>query len=107
MRRTLRREGYEIITAESPFDALALIDGHEIDLVLSDQMMPGMRGIELLKEIGRRRPGVARLLMSGWTGETGTQELARLGIGGLIAKPWEDSELKEVLRKSLAPVARD
>jgi len=107
MRRSLRREGYELLTAEGPLEALAMIDRRKIDLVLSDQMMPGMNGIELLAEIGRRQPGAARLLITGWTAEAGLGELAKLGIEGPIAKPWEDAELKETLRKALAPVARD
>ncbi|MBW2291466.1 MAG: response regulator [Deltaproteobacteria bacterium] len=107
MRRTLRREGYEILTVEGPFEALAMIDEHKVDLVLSDQKMPGMSGVELLEEIGRRQPGIARLLITGWIGETGASELAELGIQGPIAKPWDDAELKEMLRKALAPVSRD
>ncbi len=101
MRRTLRREGYEILTAEGPVAALAMIDERKIDLVLSDQMMPGMSGIDLLEEIERRQPEAARLLITGWTGETGAPELARLGIQGPITKPWDDAELKEMLRKAL------
>lgn len=107
MRRALRREGYEILTAEGPYEALALIEDRQIDLVLSDHMMPGMRGVELLEEIGRRQPGAARLLITGWTAEVGREELIQLGIQGPLAKPWDNSELKEDLRKALALVARD
>lgn len=104
MRRSLRREGYEILIADGPDQALATIDERKVDLVLSDQMMPGMHGIELLEEIARRQPGAARLLITGWTADAGLQDLAKLGIQGPIAKPWEDAELKETLRKALAQV---
>jgi response regulator RpfG family c-di-GMP phosphodiesterase len=104
MRRSLRREGYEILIADGPDQALATVDERKVDLVLSDQMMPGMHGIELLKEIERRQPGAARLLITGWTADAGLQDLAKLGIQGPIAKPWEDAELKETLRKALAQV---
>ena len=103
----MRREGYEILLATGPNEALALVDGRRVDLVLSDQRMPVMRGVELLEEIARRQPWAARLLMTGWTAEAGTPELAQLGIQGPIAKPWEDAELKEMLRKALAVVKRD
>ncbi len=104
MRRVLRREGYEILTAAGSAEALALIDERNVDLVLSDQMMPGMRGVELLEEIGRRRPKVVRLLITGWSEELRADELASLGIQGPLAKPWDDAELKETLRKALAVV---
>ncbi len=104
MRRMLRRERYEIVTAEGPFEALALLDEREVDLVLSDQKMPGMCGVELLAEIGRRHPRVARILITGWAEAVEEDELARQGIQGPLAKPWEDAELKEALRKAVAMV---
>ncbi|MCH7868834.1 MAG: response regulator [Myxococcales bacterium] len=104
MRRTLRREGYEILTAEGPFEALSVIDQRNVDLVLSDQMMPGMRGVELLEEIGRRSPKVVRMLITGWAEEIKADELGSLGIQGPLPKPWDDAELKETLRKALAVV---
>lgn len=106
MRRTLRREGYEVLWAESPEAALARLDERSVDLVLSDQMMPGMRGIELLAEVGRRQPRAARILITGWADAITPDELARLGISDLLTKPWEDSVLKEALRKALAQVDR-
>ena len=105
MRRALRREEYEILTADGPYEALEMIDQQSIDLVLSDQMMPGMRGTELLEEIGRRRPQVVRILITGWTESMRADELGALGIQGPLAKPWDDAELKETLRKALAVVA--
>jgi CheY-like chemotaxis protein len=106
MRRTLRREGYEILTALGPHEALTLIDKREIDLVLSDQMMPVMRGIQLLEEIGRRRPQVVRMLITGWSEELLAEQLGALGIQGPIAKPWDDAQLKVTLRKALAVVGK-
>jgi DNA-binding NtrC family response regulator len=61
-----------------------------------------MRGVELLEEIGRRRPKIIRLLITGWSGELRADELASQGIQGPVAKPWDDAELKETLRKALA-----
>jgi DNA-binding NtrC family response regulator len=106
MRRSLRREGYEILTAEGPRQALELIDAHHVDLVLCDQMMPEMGGVQLLEEIGQRNPKAARLLITGWPDDVGADELAERGITGPLAKPWEDAELKETLRKALAQVQR-
>ena len=102
LQRTLRREGYDIVTAESATRALAILGERPIDLVLSDQKMPGMSGLELLEEAGRLRPDAALLLFTGWTQEIPQQELASLGIHALITKPWDDAALKQTLREALA-----
>ncbi len=107
MRRTLRREGYEILTAGTPDEALARVQERVVDLVLCDEMMPEMRGVELLTRIGEQQPNAARLLMTGWTDAVANRELEALGIQGPLSKPWDDAALKESLRKALAAVVRD
>ena len=60
LRRTLRREGYEILTAESVAEALRILGSREVDLVLTDQKMPGMSGLEFLEQVAAQHPAVAR-----------------------------------------------
>jgi len=101
LRRTLRREGYEILTAETPAEALRILDERAVDLILSDQKMPGMSGLELLARAAERRPGAARLLITGWTEEVPQRQLEELGVRALLPKPWDDGELKRTLRQAL------
>ena len=101
LRRTLRREGYEILTAETARDALRTLDERPVDAILSDQKMPGMSGLALLAEASHRQPGAVRLLITGWTEEIPQQELAEVGVFALINKPWDDAALKTTLRKAL------
>jgi len=101
LQRTLRREGYEILTAGSAAAALRLLDEQPIDLVLSDQKMPGSSGLAILREAARRRPEAARLLITGWPDEVPAAELRRLGIRALIPKPWDAETLKKALRDAL------
>jgi len=101
LRRALRKEGYEILTASTPKEALALLDEREIDAVLSDHKMPGMTGLQILREARRRRPGAARLLISGWPEAVQQRELDALAVQALIPKPWDDAELKAELRAAL------
>ncbi|MEE9607368.1 MAG: response regulator [Myxococcota bacterium] len=105
LRRTLRREGYEILTAETPDEALRVLGQRPVDLVLSDQKMPGMSGLQLLAEAARRRPDAARVLITGWTEAIPREELDRLGVRALITKPWDDADLKRTLRQALAAVS--
>jgi CheY-like chemotaxis protein len=102
LRRALRREGYEILTAESALEALRVLDGRAVDLILSDHKMPGMSGIELFDKASRLRPGVRKVLITGWTEAVPREELARVGVNALIPKPWDDAQLKQTLREVLS-----
>jgi len=99
--RALRREGYELLSAERPEDALRLVEERAIDCVLSDYKMPAITGLELLERIAKRRPHAARLLITGWNTEVDRGELERLGVQAVLSKPWDDSELKRALRKAM------
>ena len=72
VRRTLNRRGYRVIEARNAAEALRTFELHaqEIDLVLSDAIMPGMSGPELLAKIHARSPGMPLVLMSGYTKDT-------------------------------------
>jgi response regulator RpfG family c-di-GMP phosphodiesterase len=100
LRRTLRREGYEILTAESVAEALRTLGSRKVDLVLTDQKMPGMSGLEFLAQVASRYPDVARLLITGWPEEIPSDQIEVLGIRALIPKPWDDQELRSVLREN-------
>jgi response regulator RpfG family c-di-GMP phosphodiesterase len=98
LRRSLRREPYEILAAETWGDALRLCDAHPIDLVLSDHKMPGMTGLQLLERIAARRPQVIRMLITGWTEAIPEDAMRAVGVRAVVSKPWEDAALKETLR---------
>lgn len=101
LRRSLRREGWVILTAESGPEALEALAREPVDLVVSDQKMPGMSGTQLLQEVARRHADVARVVLTGWPEEIPAAERAALGIRALIPKPWDDAELKATLRAHL------
>jgi response regulator RpfG family c-di-GMP phosphodiesterase len=101
LKRTLRREGYEILLADSPGEALRVLEERDVDLVLTDHKMPGMTGIELLAEAARLRPDAARLMITGWAGEVPRDQISALDVKVLIPKPWDDGELKAALASHL------
>lgn len=61
----LQKQGYRVVTAVSGKEALTMLDEGEINLVLSDQLMPGMTGTELAKVIKAERPAMPVILISG------------------------------------------
>ena len=102
LRRTLRREAFDLVTAETPDAGLRILEERPVDLVLSDAKMPGMNGLEFLSLAAEARPNVMRMLITGWTEEIPTEDLQRAGVCALITKPWEDDKLKATLRRALA-----
>jgi len=102
LKRCLRREGYEILTANSPHDGIDILEERSVDLVLSDHKMPGMSGLAFLERAARLRPESRRVLITGWPGEVSDEEMRRLRVRAMITKPWDDTELKDTLRRVLA-----
>jgi len=101
LRRSLRREGFEIVSAESPAEALDVLDAQRVDFVLSDHKMPGMSGLELLERVAGRWPEVGRALLTGWPEEVPASRAKAAGILAVLPKPWDDGELKQLLRDRL------
>jgi len=101
VQRPLRREGYAILTAETTAEELAILAERSVDLIVSDQKMPGMSGLEFLARAIVLQPGAARLLITGWTEEVPREEMEALGIRALLPKPWDDGQLKQAVREAL------
>ena len=101
LRRALRREGYEIVTAETAAEALRILDERPVDAILSDHKMPGMSGVQFLEEASRRRPDAVRMIITGWNEEIPPARLEEVGVCALVTKPWDDARLKATLRRAL------
>ena len=99
----LQMLGYRVLTAAHPNDGLALGDKHadEIDLVLTDVVMPGMNGPEMARQLVVRHPYLRILYLSGYGPET----LAPLGISwdgpALLKKPFTMDALVERVRGAM------
>src|SRR5688572_8679426 len=99
VRRVLEEQGYEIIEARDGHDALRICGqrGDELDLVLSDVIMPGMGGRELASSLAATRPTLPILFMSGYNDDG---ELA-MGDTGVLAKPFTSETLARQVREAL------
>jgi len=97
----LLRQKFQLHTAEDAEAALEIVDSQEIQVVMSDQRMPGMMGDALLAEISRRSPATIRILLTGYAD---IQDVIRaLNTGGLfryLTKPWDLDELLDVLNEA-------
>jgi CheY-like chemotaxis protein len=95
--------GYRVLQANDGPSALKLVDEHlDIDLVLSDVVMPGgMKGPDLARHVLKRRPDVKLLYMSGYADDAGFRDGAFEPYAELISKPFQSEELARKLREVL------
>ncbi|MFL6111759.1 MAG: response regulator, partial [Catenulispora sp.] len=100
----LSRSGYQVTEAPSPDKALVLLDvaKSEVDLLLSDIVMPGMSGIELAESVRAIRPGTPVLLMSGYTAGTLPDDASLPPGVSLIRKPFTRAALLGAVEQALA-----
>lgn len=97
--RLFRRDGYQILTANSVAEAFDLLASNHAQVILSDQRMPDMSGTEFLTRVRDLYPDTVRLILSGYTDLATITETINLGaIYRFLTKPWNDDELREHIR---------
>lgn len=95
LRRLLRSEGYRILTANSGAEAIELLKTETVDVVMSDQRMPGMAGVDLLRVAKEMQPECVRIVLSGYTElQAVTSAINDGAIYKFLCKPWDDAHLK-------------
>jgi PAS domain S-box-containing protein len=101
--RLLRKRGFVVSTFTSGEDALAwLRDGNgHVDVVVTDQNMPGMSGIDVAIEVGRLRPGLRTVLITGHVSDDLLARAAEVGVHEVMAKQDSMAELGEAIGELL------
>lgn len=96
LKRLLRRDGYRIITAGSAEEGLQrLAEEGEVDVIVSDQRMPGMNGVEFLRRAKDLVPHTVRMVLSGYTELQSIIDAVNEGaIYRFLTKPWDDQHLR-------------
>jgi DNA-binding NtrC family response regulator len=102
----LERAGYEVLESESATRSLELLDDPRVSLVLSDVLMPGLTGLELLQEVQRRRPGLPVLLVTGAGTQDNLAEARGSGAAGVLLKPFSASDLVDRVEKAIEHAGR-
>jgi CheY-like chemotaxis protein len=92
--RALERAGYAVVVARDGLEAVAVAERHEgvIDLLVTDVVMPGMRGPEVATRLREQRPGLRVLFVSGYA-EDAVGPDGVLAFGAFLAKPFRTAEL--------------
>lgn len=107
--RSLAAEGFEIHQAGSGQRALEILETVAVSVVISDQRMPGLSGIDLLSQVKERWPHIERIIVTGYTDPTELCRAVDRGIiRGWLPKPWNREELCELVNAAVSSArARD
>jgi CheY-like chemotaxis protein len=100
----LSRHGFQVLVAANGIEAIDLFKRHPADIaaIVLDLSMPGMSGVEALRELRKIRPGVKAIVSSGYT-EAETMALFQgQRVSGFIQKPYTPRQLLDKLRSALA-----
>jgi DNA-binding NtrC family response regulator len=102
LQRELRREPYEFLTTEKPEEAVTWVLEKKASILIADQRMPGISGLEILEMVMTCSPETSRVLLSGQTDLTGILRRTRIqAIQKLVRKPWDADDLRSMLRSLL------
>lgn len=103
LERIFLDDDYEILTANSGEEGLELLDqSAQVQVVISDYRMPGMNGVDFLKEVFGRRPETIRIVLSGYADTAAVVAAINEGkIYKFIPKPWNDDELRLTVAKAI------
>lgn len=98
----LFRQECQVITAESGSEALNLLQQHDVALLISDQRMPEMTGIELMKQTVALRPQMVKILLTGYTDVGALIESINCGlVYRYVTKPWNNDDLRLTVSRAL------
>ena len=105
LKRSMRKEGYQLHLTTDVEDALRLIGSEHIDVVVSDHLMPAMTGIEFLALSARLHPDVIRIMLTGQADvDMAIRAINEGQVNRFLTKPWDDAQLKFVLRDAAREV---
>jgi CheY-like chemotaxis protein len=103
LKRLFRREGYKLLTAQSGAEALELLACNPVDVIVSDQRMPGMTGVDFLRRTKALHPHTIRMTLSGFTDLQSIIDAVNEGaVYKFLTKPWDDDRLREHVAQAFA-----
>jgi FixJ family two-component response regulator len=96
LKRLFRRDGYRVLTAESGAQGLEVLLANRVDVIISDQRMPGMTGVEFLRRAKELRSDTVRMTLSGYTDLQSIIDAVNEGaVYKFLTKPWDDARLRD------------
>jgi response regulator RpfG family c-di-GMP phosphodiesterase len=95
------RRDFEIHTCQEPHEAVRMLDDQEFHVVLSDQRMPRISGVEFFELIMPDHPDVSRVLVTGYADTDAVVDAINKGqVYRFVSKPWNEEELRSVIKSA-------
>jgi diguanylate cyclase (GGDEF)-like protein/PAS domain S-box-containing protein len=95
LKRQLRGTGLRILTAPGGKEGLVLLETEQVDVIVADQRMPGMTGVDFLRAVKHSHPETVRIVLSGFTELQSVTDAVNEGaIYKFLTKPWDDTQLR-------------
>lgn len=95
LKRLLRQDRYDIVTAGNGQEALEILSKRLVDVIVTDQRMPGMTGVEFLRLAKESCPDTVRIVLSGYTELQSVTDAVNEGaVYKFLTKPWDDVQLR-------------
>lgn len=101
LRRVLVQDGYEVDTAGSSEAAFRMLDEQNYGLVVTDIILPGISGLQLLKDCRKKNPGIKFVIITAYASIETAVEATRAGAFDYLVKPIRHPEIKETIKKAL------
>lgn len=96
------RRDFDVYVAQSARDGRKILDTNEIGVIITDQRMPGMTGIEFLESILDVYPDTIRILLTGFSDMNAVMDAINRGqVYKYLVKPWQNEELKLYIQNAL------
>jgi len=99
MENILEQQGHQVVTAEDGVVALKAFGDEDFDLVLLDLGLPQMNGYRVAEEMKKLKPQIQIILATGWRDDVDRDRMASIGIGRVVAKPFQSGELLRTIEE--------
>ena len=101
LQRVFQREGYEVDIADSAESAFILLEEKSYDLIITDIILPGISGIELLVKYRKKNPSQKVIVITAFASLASAVEAIKAGACDFIVKPLMHDEMKRAVRNAL------
>ena len=98
----LKKDGHEVMTTDNGREALAMIDEHAPDLIITDIMMPYASGLEIVGSVNQHQKKIPVIVLSAMGQENVVLEAFNLGADDFITKPFSPNELSMRVKRLMA-----
>ena len=101
-RRVLEKAGHKVLTASDGLEAVSLALANPLDMILMDVAMPGMDGLEAMRQIKAQKPGMAIVIASAHSMASDRERFLAAGADDVLSKPFRLTDLTAVVERLTA-----